>query len=35
VNISKSAQQTNPVVVEFWTHDGGQTVYGNNLGTFS
>ena len=35
VNISKSAQQTNPVIVEFWTHDGGQTVYGNNLGTFS
>jgi hypothetical protein len=33
--MSKSTQKISPIIIEFWTHDGGQTVYGNNLGIFS
>lgn len=35
INMSKSTQKISPIIIEFWTHDGGQTVYGNNLGIFS
>ena len=33
--ISKSAQKTDPLIIEFWTYDGGANVYGNTLGVFS
>lgn len=35
INLSKSAQKTAPIIVEFWTYDGGANVFGNNLGIFS
>lgn len=32
---TSSAQIITPVIVEFWTYDGGNTVYANYLGTFA
>ena len=34
-SISKSAQKTDPLIIEFWTYDGGANVYANSLGVFS
>lgn len=34
-SISKSAQKDSPLIIEFWTYDGGSNVYGNDLGIFS
>ena len=30
-----TTNRDNPIIVEFWTYDGGQNVYGNQLGTFT
>jgi hypothetical protein len=35
ISLSKSAQKTSPIIVEFWTYDGGSNVYANQLGVFS
>lgn len=36
ITLSKGpTNRDNPIIVEFWTHDGGQNVYGNQLGTFT
>lgn len=35
IALSKSAQKASPIIVEFWTYDGGANVYGNQLGVFS